>query len=87
MEKKTLNEMFENLLHIGNKTNFWSPKMKRYIYGSVNGIHVINLVKTEEKIEEVSKELKELHTSGKKILFVGTKLQARDAVEKLAGDT
>ena len=87
MEKKQLNEMFENLLHIGNKTNYWDPKMKSYIYGSVNGIHVINLVKTSEKIEKVKSLLKELHTSGKKILFVGTKLQARDAVEKIATES
>ena len=87
MEKKQLNEMFENLLHIGNKTNYWDPKMKSYIYGSVNGIHVINLVKTSEKIEEVKSLLKELHTSGKKILFVGTKLQARDAVERIATES
>lgn len=87
MEKKVLNEMFDNLLHIGNKTNFWNPKMKRYIYGSVNGIHVINLVKTEEQIQKVSKELEELHKSGKKILFVGTKLQARDAVAKIASES
>jgi small subunit ribosomal protein S2 len=70
MEKDNLNSMFENLVHIGNKTNFWSPKMKPYIYGSVNGIHVINLVKTNERLEEVKAELKELHTAGKKILFV-----------------
>lgn len=87
MEKDNLNSMFENLVHIGNKTNFWNPKMKPYIYGSVNGIHVINLVKTDEKLEEVKAELKELHTAGKKILFVGTKLQARDAVEKIAKDS
>jgi small subunit ribosomal protein S2 len=87
MEKEILNSMFENLLHIGNKTNFWNPKMKNYIYGSMNGIHVINLLRTEEKLEEVKKELKELHTSGKKILFVGTKLQARDAVAKIASES
>lgn len=87
MEKKQLNEMFDNLLHIGNKTNYWNPKMKKYIYGSVNGIHVINLVVTVEKIEETKQALKELHTSGKKILFVGTKLQARDAIAKLASES
>lgn len=87
MEKTTLNSMFENLLHIGNKANYWNPRMKRYIYGSVNGIHVINLTKTVEKIEEVKAELKELHTSGKKILFVGTKLQARDAIAKMASES
>lgn len=61
--------------------------MKSYIYGSVNGIHVINLTKTASKIEEVKAELKELHESGKKILFVATKLQARDAVSTLASET
>ena len=53
MTKKVLNTMFDNLLHIGNKTNYWNPKMKSYIYGSVNGIHVINLLETAKKLEEV----------------------------------
>ena len=87
MDKKILNEMFSNLLHIGNKTNYWNSKMKNYIYGSVNGIHVINLVKTAEKLEEIQTELKALATEGKKILFVATKLQARDSFEKLATET
>lgn len=87
MEKKVLNSMFENLLHIGNKTNFWNAKMRPYIYGSVNGIHVINLLETTKKLEEVKAELNKLTSSGKKILFVGTKLQAKDAVAKLATET
>ncbi len=87
MSKKVLNTMFDNLLHIGNKTNYWNPRMKSYIYGSVNGIHVINLVKTVEKIEEVKAQLKEYHAEGKKVLFVATKLQARDAFSKLAEET
>lgn len=87
MTKKVLNTMFDNLLHIGNKTNYWNPRMKSYIYGSVNGIHVINLVKTVEKIEEVKTQLKDFHAEGKKVLFVATKLQARDAFAKLAEET
>jgi small subunit ribosomal protein S2 len=87
MTKAVLNKMFDNLLHIGNKTNYWNPRMKSYIYGSVNGIHVINLTKTASKIEEVKAELTKLHTEGKKILFVATKLQARDAVSKLASES
>ena len=75
MEKKLLNSMFESLLHIGNKSNYWNPKMKNYIYGSVNWIHVIDLTKTAKKIEEVTAELKKLHSEWKKILFVATKLQ------------
>lgn len=61
--------------------------MKNYIYGSVNGIHVINLIKTEKKLEEVKTRLKELATEGKKILFVATKLQVRDSFSKLAEET
>lgn len=87
MEKSILNSMFDNLLHIWNKTNFWNSKMKPYIYGSVNGIHVINLVETSKKLDEVKAELKELSSSGKKILFVSTKLQSRDAFKKLAVET
>lgn len=87
MTKKVLNEMFENLLHIGNKKNYWNPKMKNYIYGTVNGVHVINLTQTAEKLEQVKNELKELHANGKKILFVATKLQARDSIAKLASET
>lgn len=87
MKKEILNEMFGNLLHIGNKTNYWNSKMKNYIHSSVNWVHVINLVKTAEKLEEVKAELKALASEGKKILFVATKLQARDAFEKLATDT
>ena len=79
--------MFENLLHIGNKTNFWNAKMRPYIYGSVNGIHVINLLETAKKLDEVKVELKELTASGKKVLFVWTKLQAKDAIAKIALDS
>lgn len=61
--------------------------MREYIYGAVNGIHVINLIKTEEKLEEVKTRLKELATEGKKILFVATKLQVRDSFKKLAEET
>lgn len=87
MTKKLLNEMFENLLHIGNKSNYWNPKMKDYIYWTVNGIHVIDLTKTVKKIDEVKAELKALHADGKKILFVATKLQSRDAFVSLANET
>jgi len=87
MDKNELNLMFENLLHIGNKTNYWNPKMKSYIYGSVNGIHVIDLTKTSRKLAEVKAELKALHMEGKKILFVATKLQSRDAFVSLAEET
>jgi len=84
MNKETLKNMFDNLLHIGNKTNYWNPKMKEYIHSSTNGVHIINLVKTVEQIDAINAQLQELNAAGKKVLFVATKLQARDAFRKLA---
>jgi small subunit ribosomal protein S2 len=86
MDKKMLTEMFDNLLHIGNKTNYWNPQMKNFIYGSSNGVHIIDLTKTAMQIEKVSGELQALSKEGKKILFVATKLQARGAFARLAED-
>lgn len=87
MEQKQLKEMFDNLLHIGNKTNYWNPQMKEYIHSSTNGVHIINLIKTGEQLESVIAQMQELNAKGKKILFVATKLQARDGFRKLAVDT
>lgn len=61
--------------------------MRPFIYWSVNGIHVINLLKTQEKLEEVGKQISELTASGKKVLIVATKIQSRDAFKKLAEET
>lgn len=82
-----LTEMFDNLLHIGNKTNYWNPQMKSFIHGSSNGVHIIDLTKTATQIETVNAQLSELNANGKKVLFVATKLQARDAFSKLAEET
>ncbi|GEM_PF-359637 len=84
MDKKLLDSMFANLLHIGNKTTYVNPKMNDYIYGAVNGIHVLDLSKTITRLEVVKKELETLSKEGKKILFVATKLQSRDAFADLA---
>lgn len=87
MDKKMLKDMFDNLLHIWNKSNYWNPQMKSYIYGSTNGVHIIDLTQTATQLEEVISQLQELNASGKKVLFVATKLQARDAFAKLAEST
>lgn len=87
MDKARLKDMFDNLLHIGNKTNYWNPRMKSYIYGSSNGVHIIDLTQTASQLDAVSAELQKLHSEGKKILFVATRLQARDAFSKLAETT
>ncbi len=82
-----LTDMFDNLLHIGNKTNYWNPRMSDYIYGSTNGVHIIDLTQTVEQLEKVIDEIAKLNADGKKILFVNTKLQGRSAFQKLAEDT
>ncbi len=87
MNKTTLNEMFDNLLHIGNKTTYWNPKMRSSIFGNSNGVHVINLIETVEKLEVAKKILSEHTSAGKSVLFVATKLQGRDAFSKLAETT
>lgn len=87
MDKKILTEMFDNLLHIGNKTNYWNPQMKSFIYGSNNGVHIIDLTQSVAKLEAVTTALAQYKADGKKVLFVATKLQARDAFVKLAEET
>jgi small subunit ribosomal protein S2 len=87
MDKKILTEMFDNLLHIGNKTNYWNPQMKSYIHGSSNGVHIIDLTQTITQLDTVAQALAQYKADGKKILFVATKLQARDAFAKLAIET
>lgn len=79
--------MLENAVHIGHKREYWSPKMRDYIYGVQNGVHVFDLYKTALLLEEVKAILEDLTSKGKSILFVGTKVQSRDLVEAIATST
>jgi len=82
------NEQVKALLdagvHFGHLTRKWNPNMAPYIYMERNGIHIINLYKTAAKIEEASEALKKIAASGRKILFVATKKQAKDIVAEKA---
>ncbi len=71
-------------LHFGHQTKRWNPKMKRYIHGAKNGIYIIDLNKTLSQLELAKTFLKEVVLRGEKILFVGTKKQARDLFEEAA---
>lgn len=82
-----LQEMMEAGLHFGHKTSKTHPQMKRYIAGVRNSIHIINLEKTKEKLQEVLEVVRDLVTSGKIILLVGTKVQTKDLVRDLAKET
>ena len=68
--------LLEAGVHFGHQTRRWNPKMGKYIYGSKNGIHIIDLVKSAQKIQEAYLALKKIVLDGGKVLFVGTKKQA-----------
>ena len=69
-------------VHFGHLTRNWNPNMAPYIYMERNGIHIINLYKTVAKIEETNSALKKIAASGRKILFVATKKQAKELLLK-----
>lgn len=87
MATTLVKSMLENAVHIGHKREFWSPKMRDYLFGIQNGVHVFDLYKTAEKLEEAKKLLEDYTSRGKSVLFVGTKIQTKDLVEALASDT
>ena len=81
----TMKQLLETGVHFGHQTRRWNPKMKKYIYGERNGIHIINLEQTVELIEnDVYPFVVETVKQGKSVLFVGTKKQAQDAVKEEA---
>jgi small subunit ribosomal protein S2 len=79
-KKAEVKELLEAGVHFGHLTRKWNPNMAPYIYMERNGIHVINLYKTAAKLEEAGEALKKIAASGRKILFVATKKQAKDIV-------
>ena len=82
--KVEVKDLLEAGVHFGHMTRKWDPNMAPYIYMERNGIHIINLYKTAAKIEEASEAMKKIAASGRKILFVATKKQAKDIVAEKA---
>lgn len=82
--KVEVKKLLDAGVHFGHLTRKWNPNMAPYIYMERNGIHIINLYKTAAKIEEASEALKKIAASGRKILFVATKKQAKDIVAEKA---
>ncbi|MFI5149322.1 MAG: 30S ribosomal protein S2 [Bacteroidia bacterium] len=80
MSRTNFNALLEAGAHFGHLKRKWNPAMAPYIFTEKNGIHIIDLNKTVVKIEETSNALKQMARSGKKILFVATKKQAKDIV-------
>jgi small subunit ribosomal protein S2 len=79
-----MRQMLEAGVHFGHQTRFWNPKMAPFIFGERNKIHIINLEKTQPLYAQASAFIKGVAAEGGKILFVGTKRSARDAVQKEA---
>ena len=80
MAQTEVKDLLNAGVHFGHLTRKWNPNMAPFIYMERNGIHIINLYKTAAKIEEAQEALKKIASSGRKILFVATKKQAKDIV-------
>ncbi len=76
----TMKEMLEAGVHFGHQTRRWNPKMKRYIFGARNGIYIIDLQQTVRMFRDAYDFISKIAESGKSVLFVGTKKQARESI-------
>ncbi|MBP5420289.1 MAG: 30S ribosomal protein S2 [Bacteroidales bacterium] len=86
MSRTSFEQLLEAGVHFGHLKRKWNPAMKPYIFMEKNGIHIIDLHKTVAKIDEAAEALKQIAKSGKKVLFVATKKQAREIIaEKVGG--
>lgn len=85
MSRVSYNDLLEAGAHFGHLKSKWNPKMAPYIFMEARGIHIIDLNKTVAKIDEAAAAMKQVAKSGKKILFVATKKQAKDIVADAAG--
>lgn len=84
MSHVTMKELLEAGAHFGHQTRRWNPKMKPYIYGARNGIYIINLQETLKLFNVAYEFLRSVRSTGKSVLFVGTKRQAQDIVREEA---
>ncbi len=84
MPQITMKELLESGVHFGHQTRRWNPKMKEYIFGERNGIHIVDLQKTLKHFKDALRFVTEQTGAGKNILFVGTKRQAQEAIAEEA---
>lgn len=84
MARTTYQDLLDAGVHFGHLTRKWNPKMAQYIFMERNGIHIIDLNKTLVKVEEAASAIKQIVKSGRKVLFVSTKKQAKDIVAEYA---
>lgn len=86
MATPTFDQLLEAGCHFGHLKRKWNPSMAPYIFMERNGIHIIDLYKTAAKLDEAAAALKQIAKSGKKVLFVATKKQAKDAIASKAAE-
>jgi small subunit ribosomal protein S2 len=84
MAEISMRELLEAGTHFGHQTRRWNPKMRRFIFTERNGVHIIDLQKTVQRIEEACKAVHETTKAGRAVLFVGTKKQAAEVVKQEA---
>ncbi len=84
MPEPGVKDLLEAGLHFGHQTRRWDPRMRRYIYGERDGIHIIDLLQTDQLLAEARRFAADVASKGGTILFVGTKKQARDAIKEWA---
>jgi small subunit ribosomal protein S2 len=84
MARTTYQDLLDAGVHFGHLTRKWNPKMAQFIFMERNGIHIIDLNKTLTKVEEAAAAIKQIVKSGRKVLFVSTKKQAKDIVAEYA---
>ncbi len=84
MARTTYQDLLDAGVHFGHLTRKWDPKMAKYIFMERNGIHIIDLNKTLTKLEEASSAIKQIVKSGRKVLFVATKKQAKEIIAQQA---
>src|SRR4030081_9620 len=78
----TLRQLLEAGVHFGHQTSRWNPKMRDYIFAARNGIHIIDLAKTQSLLDDAADFVRDLTAGGEKVLFVGTKKQAQDVIQE-----
>lgn len=86
MKNLTLNDLLKAGVHFGHQKSRWNPKMSPFIFTQKEGIHIIDLQKTQKKLEKALNFIAKLASEGKKILFIGTKRQAKELIKKAAKD-
>ena len=85
MANDNIKEMLDAGVHFGHLTRKWNPHMAPYIFMERNGIHIIDLYKTQAKIDNAGEALRKIAASGRKVLYVATKKQAKEIVAEAAG--